>query len=61
LLQAVAATGAEHVLVMHGQTEALARYLAEQGLHTGMLETAYGDEDDAAPSATLDVDEARDA
>jgi putative mRNA 3-end processing factor len=58
LLQAVAATGAERVLVTHGQAESLARYLAEQGLATAVLRTEYGNEDDADSAATLHADEA---
>jgi len=58
LLQAVAATGAERVLVTHGQAESLARYLAEQGLRTAVLQTEYGNEDDADAGAALHGDEA---
>lgn len=42
LLDSIAATGASHVLVTHGWSEALARYLAEtRGLETGIVRTAY--------------------
>jgi putative mRNA 3-end processing factor len=42
LLDTVAATGASRVLVTHGWSEALARYLHEaRGLETGVIRTAY--------------------
>lgn len=41
LLQTVADTGASRVLTTHGHTEPLARYLAESGLQTGILRTAW--------------------
>lgn len=47
LLAAIEATGAQRVLVTHGQTEALARYLREKGLDARALKTAYGDDEDA--------------
>jgi putative mRNA 3-end processing factor len=47
LLAAIEATGAQRVLVTHGQTEALARYLREKCLDARALETAYGGDEDA--------------
>ena len=47
LIAAIEATGAERILVTHGSTEALARYLREKGLVARALRTAYGDEEDA--------------
>lgn len=42
LLATIAETGASRVLVTHGWSEALARYLAEtQGLETGTIRTAF--------------------
>jgi hypothetical protein len=42
LLSTIAETGASRVLVTHGWSEALARYLAEtRGLETGTLRTQY--------------------
>ena len=38
--------GAERVLVTHGYTEPLTRYLREQGLDARALKTAYGDDED---------------
>jgi putative mRNA 3-end processing factor len=44
---AIEATGAERVLVTHGQTEALTRYLRDKGFDARALVTAYGDDEDA--------------
>ena len=41
LVQTVRDTGASRVLVTHGWSDALARYLAEAGLQTGVLRTAF--------------------
>ncbi len=38
---AIAATGAERVLVTHGYTSVFARWLADQGYEAGVLETEY--------------------
>jgi putative mRNA 3-end processing factor len=41
LLETIAETGASRVLVTHGWSDALARFLAERGLETGTLRTAF--------------------
>ena len=41
LLDTIAETGASRVLVTHGWSDAFARYLAERGLETGTLRTAF--------------------
>jgi putative mRNA 3-end processing factor len=41
LLATIAETAASRVLVTHGWSEALARFLAERGLETGVLRTAF--------------------
>jgi putative mRNA 3-end processing factor len=46
LIAAIKASGAERVLVTHGYTEPLTRYLREQGLDARALKTAYGDDED---------------
>ena len=46
LLAAIEATGAERILVTHGASGALTRYLSEKGLDARALATAYGDEED---------------
>ncbi len=48
LIAAIEATGAERVLVTHGYTEPLTRYLHEKGLDARALQTAYGDDEDGA-------------
>ena len=41
LLGTIAETGASRVLVTHGWSDALARLLADRGLETGTLRTAF--------------------
>jgi putative mRNA 3-end processing factor len=41
LLQTIMETGASRVLATHGHAEALARFLGEQGLASGVLRTAW--------------------
>jgi putative mRNA 3-end processing factor len=50
LLQAIAATGAQRVIVTHGYVSVLVRWLGEQGLRAESFATEYGDEpaEDAA-------------
>lgn len=55
LLDTVAATGASRVLVTHGWSEALARYLREErGLDTGVIRTAYEGETGELLSTSAD-------
>ncbi len=54
LQEAIGATGAERVIVTHGQIEPMVRWLREQGLEAGAFTTEYGDdaiEADAAEAA----------
>jgi putative mRNA 3-end processing factor len=44
LVQAIAATGAQRVIVTHGQEGVLVRWLQEQGLDAEAMDTDYGDE-----------------
>jgi putative mRNA 3-end processing factor len=46
LQQAIAATGAERVIVTHGYEAVMVRWLQEQGLQAGSFETEFGDADD---------------
>jgi len=56
LLSAVRATGAERVLATHGFQSAFSRYLVErEGLQAAEIHTAFGDEDEGAAAAALDV------
>ena len=45
LIDTCRATGARNILLTHGYSDALARYLNEQGIAAGALKTAYGDEE----------------
>jgi putative mRNA 3-end processing factor len=58
LLDTVAATGASRVLVTHGWSEALARYLREErGLETGIIKTAYEGETGELTEGATSTDE----
>jgi putative mRNA 3-end processing factor len=47
LMQAIEATGAQRVMVTHGQVGTMVRWLAQNGYDAGAFATEYGDEDDA--------------
>jgi len=49
LQRAIAATGAQRVIVTHGYEAVMVRWLLEQGLRAESFATEYGDEDEAAP------------
>jgi putative mRNA 3-end processing factor len=51
LLDTIAETGASRVLATHGYTEPLARHLAERGLDSGVIRTAWEGETGGAESA----------
>jgi len=51
LLASIDATGAERVLVTHGQVSVLSRFLSEKGLQAGPLATRWTGEADDAPAA----------
>ena len=62
LQQAIAATGAERVIVTHGNVPVMVRWLREQGLDAGAFATEYGGEDDdASPEAPAGAADAPDA
>jgi len=42
LLRTIRETGARRVLATHGSSEALARYLGEQGIEAGVVRTGFG-------------------
>jgi putative mRNA 3-end processing factor len=52
LIAAIEATGAERILVTHGYTETLTRYLREKGLDARALTTSYGDDEDVGDAGT---------
>ncbi|MGH6612466.1 MAG: DNA ligase-associated DEXH box helicase, partial [Burkholderiaceae bacterium] len=45
LMSAIRATGAEQVIVTHGQIPVMVRWLTEQGFAASAFETEYGDEE----------------
>jgi len=48
LQRAIAATGAERVIVTHGYEAVMVRWLQQQGLQAGSFATEYGGDDDGA-------------
>ncbi len=50
LQRAIGGTGAENVIVTHGQTATMVRWLEEQGLNAREFATEYGSEDDTEPA-----------
>jgi putative mRNA 3-end processing factor len=52
LMQAIDATGAQRVIVTHGQVAVMVRWLRQKGLDAGAFETHYGEEDDLPPAET---------
>ncbi|CAG9180356.1 ligase-associated DNA damage response exonuclease [Cupriavidus pampae] len=56
LLSAISATGAERVIVTHGNVPVMVRYLSERGWRAQAFETAYGEEEDADAQAVADTD-----
>lgn len=46
LMQAIDATGAQRVIVTHGQIGVMVRWLQQRGLDAGAFQTEYGIEDD---------------
>jgi putative mRNA 3-end processing factor len=55
LTETIAATGAERVLVTHGYTPPLVRYLTDLGIDAHALETAYGGEEETSSSESADT------
>lgn len=51
LMQAIDASGAQRVIVTHGQTHAMVRWLRQRGLDAGSFSTRYGEEEDPAEDA----------
>jgi putative mRNA 3-end processing factor len=65
LQRAIAATGAERVIVTHGYEAVMVRWLAGKGIDAGAFQTEYGENDDEEPvpsaGAGLPTDEAASA
>jgi len=55
LQRAIAATGAERVIVTHGYEAVMVRWLADQGVEAGSFETEYGADDDELPGGAGDA------
>ena len=56
LLTAIEATGAERVILTHGYTAVLGRWLAEQGLKVETIATGYHGESESEDEANEDAD-----
>jgi putative mRNA 3-end processing factor len=52
LMDAIKSTGAQRVMVTHGQVGTMVRWLAQNGYDAGAFATEYGDEDDEAAPAS---------
>ncbi len=59
LIDAIKATGAQRILVTHGYTEPLTRFLRENGFDARALHTAYGDDEDAGSAEGPEGDSGR--
>lgn len=57
---AIGATGAQRVVVTHGQVPAMVRWLREQGLEATSFDTEFGDEEEGVPVAPARGPEAPD-
>jgi putative mRNA 3-end processing factor len=58
LIAAIEATGAERILVTHGYSEPLTRYLRDTGLDARALTTAYGDDEDTGGAEAVEGESA---
>ncbi|HEY9065996.1 MAG TPA: ligase-associated DNA damage response exonuclease [Burkholderiaceae bacterium] len=56
LQRAIAATGAQRVIVTHGYEAVMVRWLAEQGLEASAFQTEYGDEQETAAESATEPD-----
>jgi len=55
LQRAIAATGAERVIVTHGYEAVMVRWLEQQGLQAGSFATEYGQDDDELPGGAAEA------
>lgn len=56
LLKAIHLTGAENILVTHGYSQILVRYLQDQGLNAGTLSTQYEGEEETSTAEETSSD-----
>ena len=61
LQRAIAATGAQRVIVTHGYESVMVRWLSEQGLEAGSFNTEYGAEHEAHQEAAESAESAEGA
>jgi putative mRNA 3-end processing factor len=66
LMSAIAATGAQRIIVTHGSIPVMVRWLCQQGLDAAGFDTEYGDDDDDVgiepqPADVAEVKEAQEA
>jgi putative mRNA 3-end processing factor len=66
LMSAIAATGAERIIVTHGSIPVMVKWLCQQGLDAAGFDTEYGDDDDDVgiapqPAEAVEAKEAADA
>ncbi len=61
LQRAIAATGAERVIVTHGYEAVMVRWLSDQGLEASSFQTEYGGDDDELPASTAEAKAAAEA
>jgi putative mRNA 3-end processing factor len=64
LLEAIAATGAQRVIVTHGYVDAMARWLRESSLDASTFTTEYGKEEEEGPvenQAAVPVDNSQES
>ncbi len=59
LQRAIAATGAQRVIVTHGYVPVMVRWLREQGLQAEAFETEFGDDNEQAATAQADDSDAQ--
>jgi len=60
LLETIAATGAERILVTHGYSDVLVRYLCSQGVEAFTMETQFQGESEEAVES-VNIEESADA
>jgi putative mRNA 3-end processing factor len=58
LMSAIAATGAQRIIVTHGSIPVMVRWLCQQGLDAAGFDTEYGDDDDDVGIAPQPVESA---
>jgi predicted amidohydrolase YtcJ len=56
LQRAIAATGAQRVIVTHGYEAVMVRWLQQQGLEAGSFQTAFGDDAQEAALTSPEVE-----